>query len=89
MGDAGDLSGFGHGMLLNRRAESKEAKSKMMVKSYERVIVRNSKGNSALVMVFDFVRRWRVCWMMIICTSDAMEVYILISSDGEASLGPC
>ena len=43
-------------MLFNRRAESKKAKSKMMVKSYERVIVRNSKGTSVFVMVFDFVR---------------------------------
>ena len=56
MGDAGDQSGFGRGILLNGKAESKEAKSKMMVKSYERVIVRKSKGKSAFVMVFDFVR---------------------------------
>ena len=56
MGDAWDLSVFRPGMLFNRRVESKEAKSKMMVNSFERVIVRNGKGMSVFVMVFGFVR---------------------------------
>ena len=69
-GDAGDLSGFGCGMLLNRRVESKKAESKMMVKLYGR---QNSKRKSVFLMVFEFLRRWRLRWMMMIHTSDAMR----------------
>lgn len=60
VGDAGDLRGF-WARNVNRRGESKEAKSKIMAKCYKWVILRNSKGMSGLSMIFDSVRRWRLC----------------------------